>query len=119
MIKNTGIEGRVITAASAAAEKLGLKVKQMDVVGGILSERDVLIKRCGKSLLRSPTLLLIMKTLFIFSITSSGYHVATAKTQQRFSSIMRIQPTTVKQLSHSLEIEMAQVVKKTYIYSAL
>ena len=99
----------MITAASAVAQKLGLKVKQMDVVVGILSEREVLIKRCGKSLLRSPALLLI-KTLFIFSITSSGYHVATAKTQRRFSS-MRIQPTTVKQLLHSLEIEMAQVVK--------
>ena len=81
----------MITAASAAAQKLGLKVKQMDVVVVILSEHEVLIKRCGKS------------------------HVATAKTQRRFSSIMRIQPTTVKQLSHSLEIEMAQVVKK-YIY---
>ena len=78
----------MITAASAAAQKLGLKVKQMDVVVVILSKREVLIKRCGKS------------------------HVATAKTQWRFSSIMRIQPTTVKQLSHSLEIEMAQVVKK-------
>ena len=107
----------MITAASAAAQKLGLKVKQMDVVLGILSEREVLIKRCGKSLLRSPALLLI-KTLFIFSITSSGYHDATAKTQRRFSSIMRIQPTTVKQLSHSLEIEMAQFVKKhIYIYT--
>ena len=93
--KPTGIEGRVITAASAAAQKLGLKVKQMDVVGGILSEHEVLIKRCGKSLLRSPALLLI-KTLFIFCITSSGCHVATAKMQRRFSSIMRIQPTTVK-----------------------
>ena len=101
----------MITAAWAAAQKLGLKVKQMDVVVGILNEREVLIKRCGKSLLRSLALLLI-KTLFIFSITSTGYHVATAKTQRRFSSIMRIQPTTVKQLSHSLEIEMAQVVKK-------
>ena len=30
--------------------------KQMDVVMGILSEREVLIKRCGKSLLRSPAL---------------------------------------------------------------
>ena len=108
----------MITAALAAAQKLGLKVKQMNVVVGILSEREVLIKRCGKSLLRSPALLLI-KTFFIFSITSSGYHVATAKTQRRFSSIMRIQPTTVKQLSHSLEIEMAQVVKKTYIYSKI
>ena len=112
--KTTGIEGRVITAASAAAQKLGLKVKQMDVVVGILSEHEVLIKRC---VLRSPALLLI-KTLFIFSITSSGCHVATAKTQRRFSSIMCIQPTTVKQLSHSLEIEMAQVVKK-HIYSAI
>ena len=56
MIKTTGIESRVITAASAAAQKLGLKVKQMDVVKGILSEREVLIKRCGKSLLWSPAL---------------------------------------------------------------
>ena len=56
MIKTTGIEGRVITAASAAAQELGLKVKQMDVVMGILSEREVLIKRCGKSLLWSPAL---------------------------------------------------------------
>ena len=47
---------REITAASAAAQKLGLKVKQMDVVMGILSEREVLIKRCGKSLLWSPAL---------------------------------------------------------------
>ena len=47
---------RKITAASAAAQKLGLKVKQMDVVMGILSEREVLIKRCGKSLLWSPAL---------------------------------------------------------------
>ena len=59
-----------------------------------------------------------LTTLFIFSITSSGYRVVTAKTQRRFSShcctciIMRIQPTTVKQLSRSLEIQMAQVVKK-------
>ena len=59
-----------------------------------------------------------LKMLFIFSITSSGYHVAIAKTQRRFSShcctciIMRIQPTTVKQLSSSLEIQMAQVVRK-------
>ena len=43
--KNTGIEGRVIAAASAATQKLGLKVKQMNVVMGILSEREVLIKR--------------------------------------------------------------------------
>ena len=43
----------MITAASAAAQKLGLKVKQMDVVMGILSEREVLIKRCGKCLLWS------------------------------------------------------------------
>ena len=49
----------MITAASAAAQKLGLKVKQMDVVMGILSEREVLIKRCGKSLLWSPALHLI------------------------------------------------------------
>ena len=105
----------MITAASAA-QKLGLKVKQMDVVVGILSEREVLIKRCGKSLLLSPALLLI-KTLFIFCITSSGYHVATAKTQRRFSSIMCIQPTTVKQLSHSLEIEMAHKLLKKHIYT--
>ena len=45
-----------MTAASAAAQKLGLKVKQMDVVMGILSEREVLIKRCGKSQLWSPAL---------------------------------------------------------------
>ena len=44
----------MITAASAAAQKLGLKVKQMDVVMGILSEREVLIKKCGKCLLWSP-----------------------------------------------------------------
>ena len=57
MIKTTGIEGRVITAASAAAQRLGLKVKQMDVVMGILSEREVLIKRCGKSVtVACPTL---------------------------------------------------------------
>ena len=41
---------------TAAAKKLGLKVKQMNVVMGILREREVLIKRCGKSLLRSPAL---------------------------------------------------------------
>ena len=46
----------MITAASAAAQKLGLKVKQMDVVMGILSEREVLMKRCGKSLLLSTAL---------------------------------------------------------------
>ena len=38
------------------ALKLGLKAKQMDVVMGIVSECDVLIKRCGKSLLWSPAL---------------------------------------------------------------
>ena len=42
--------------ASAAAQKLGLKVKQMDVVMGILTEREVLIKKCGKSLLWLPAL---------------------------------------------------------------
>ena len=57
----------MITAASAAAQKLGLKVKQMDVVMGILSERKVLIKRCGKSVMVACP-----KTLFIFSITSSS-----------------------------------------------
>ena len=31
----------MITAASAAAQKLGLKAKQIDVVMGIVSERDV------------------------------------------------------------------------------
>ena len=41
MIKTTGIEGRVITAASVAGQKLSLKVKQMDVVMWILCEREV------------------------------------------------------------------------------
>ena len=44
--KNIGKEG-----SPATALKLGLKTKQMDVVMGIVSERDVLIKRCRKSLL--------------------------------------------------------------------
>ena len=68
MIKKNTFRPSFFAAASAAAKKLGLKVKQMDVVMGILSEREVLIKRCGKSLLRSPAL----HALFIFSITSSG-----------------------------------------------
>ena len=97
MIKNhwhTYVEGRVITTASAAAQKLGysaLKVKQMDVVMGIVSERDVLITRYGKSLCygRLPYTY-DDKALFIFSITSSQYHVATAKTQRRFSSSVLI-----------------------------
>ena len=72
----------MITAASAAALKLGLKAKQMDVVMGIVSEHDVLIKRCGKSLLwhrygRLPYTY-DDEALFIFSITSSRYRVATA-----------------------------------------
>ena len=52
-MKTIGIEGRVVTAASAAAQKLGYSSKQMDVVIGIVSERDVfttLITRYGKSL---------------------------------------------------------------------
>ena len=50
-----GIDYRVVTTASAAAQKLigysDLKAKQMDVVMGIVSDRDVfttLITRCGK-----------------------------------------------------------------------
>ena len=89
---------------------------------GIMSKRDVLIKRCGKSLLWSPALHLRRTRHFSHSITSSRYHVATAKTQQRFSShcctciIMRIPPTTVMQLLRSLEIPMPQIiiVKKPY-----
>ena len=46
----------MISAASAAAQKLGVKVKQMDIVMAKLSEREVLIKRCGKSQLWSPAL---------------------------------------------------------------
>ena len=59
----------MITAASAAAQKLGLKVKQMDVVMGILSEREVLIRRCGKSLFWSPALHL---KLFSYSLSQVG-----------------------------------------------
>ena len=64
----------MVTAASAAAQKLigysALKTKQMDVVMGILSERDVFYNSnyeiWEKSVLWSPVL---HKTLFIFSIT--------------------------------------------------
>ena len=88
MIKNIGIEGRVITAGAAAAQKLGystLKAKPMDVaiVIGIVSERDVL--RCfynsnyeilGKSVLWSPALHLRRGAFHIlyhkFAVSNSG-----------------------------------------------
>ena len=84
-----------------------------------MSERDVfttLIMRYGKSLCYGRLPYTYDEALFIFSITSSRYHVATAKTQRRFSShcctciIMCIPPTTVMQLSRSLKIPMVQVV---------
>ena len=74
----------MITAASAAAQKLGLKVKQMDVVMGILSEREVLIKRCGKSLLWSPALrrfsysLSQVRGIALLQPRRNGYSVAIA-----------------------------------------
>ena len=84
----------MVTAASAAAQKLGLlssERKQMNVVMGIVSESDVfttLIMRCGKSLFYGCLLYTYNEALFMFSITSSRYHVATAKTQRKFSSHM-------------------------------
>ena len=113
----------MVTAASAAAQKLigysALKAKQMDVVMGIVSERYVfttLITRYGENLCYGH----LPFSNFIFSITSSRYRVATAKTQRRFSIIiaidvrtciiMRIPPITFMQLLRSLEIPMAQVI---------
>ena len=68
-----------------------LKAKQMDVVMGIVSERDVFTNSnyeiWEKSVLWSPAL---HEALFIFSITSSRYRVATAKIQRRFSIIIAI-----------------------------
>ena len=65
-----------------------LKAKQMDVVMGIVSERDVFTNSnyeiWEKSVLWSPAL---HEALFIFSITSSRYRVGTAKIQWRFSII--------------------------------
>ena len=63
----------MITAASAAAQKLGystLKAKQMDVVVGIVSEHDVfttLITRYGKCLSYGRLLYTYDEALFIFS----------------------------------------------------
>ena len=51
MIKNHWHRRQSDHCSSAVALKLGLKDKQMDVVMGIVSERDVFIKRCEKSLL--------------------------------------------------------------------
>ena len=68
--KIIGIEGRVVTAALPAAQKLGhsgLKAKQMDVVMGIMSERDVvttLNTRYGKSLCYSRLRYTYNKMLF-------------------------------------------------------
>ena len=112
----------MVTAASAAAEKLSystLKAKQMNVVMDIMSKRNVfttLIMRCGKSLCYGHLPYTYDEALFIFSITNVWYRVTPTKTQRIFSShcctciIMCITPTTVMQLSSSLEIPMAQVV---------
>ena len=95
MIKNFGI---VITAASAAAQKLGYSTFKAKCCDGD----------------REPYA--YDEVRFIFSITSLRYGIAKAKTQWRFSIhcctciTMRIPPTTVMQLSRSLEIPMAQVV---------
>ena len=86
----------------------------------IVNEREVFnYEIWGKSVLWSPAVHLYDdEALFIFSITSSRYRVATAKTQRRSSNhccsciIMCIPPTTVMQLSRSLEIPLAQIAKK-------
>ena len=119
-----GIECRVVTVTSAGAQKLGysaLKAKQIDVIMRIVSERDVftiLITRYGESMSYGHLLYTYDEAVVIFSVTSSRYHVATGKTQRICSShccmrtciIMRIPPTTVMQLSRSLEIPVVQAV---------
>ena len=80
---------KVVNAASAAAQKLrysALKVRQMDVVMGIVSERDVFTTRITKSLCYGRLPYTYDEAVCIFSITSSRYRVATNKTQRRFSS---------------------------------
>ena len=64
----------MVTAASAAAQKLGYSAaKQMDVMMGIVSECDVfttLIRRYGKYLCYGCLSYTYDESLFIVSITS-------------------------------------------------
>ena len=69
MIKNHWHRRQSDHCCLGSSKKLGMKVKQMDVVMGIWSEREVLIKRCGKSLLWSPALHL---RLFSYSLSQVG-----------------------------------------------
>ena len=83
----------------------------------IMSVRGVfttLITRYGKSLCNDRLPYTYDEALFIFSITSSRYRVATAKTQPRFSIIIVIDAHNTHHsyaiISRSLKIPMVQVV---------
>ena len=99
----------MVTAASAAAQKLGysaLKAKQMDVVMGIVSERDVFNSNYGmweKSVLWSPALHLRRGTFHIlyhkFAV-SRRYSQDTTEIQYplpHMYNYVHIPPTTVMQ----------------------
>ena len=111
----------MITGASPAAQKLGystLKAKQMDVVMGIVSERDVfttLITRYGNSLCYSRLPYTYDEAFFHIL-----YHKFAVQPRHNGDSMlhmynyynMRIPPTTVMQLLRSLEIRCHKSLKR-------